>query len=91
MVYSALFSYQFVVAKDPNPIGSGLGELVFMFLHFTTTLFVTLTQLSKAPDKKEAAEKFWINCAIVLLIIAIAVLVDRPISNWLWSLRKDSF
>jgi hypothetical protein len=86
-IYFAVTSYLFVVGKDPNPIGAGLQQWLCVFLHVTITLFVMLTLLGKATDKKLATRKVVLHTVAIILAVSLYLLFSNPIWDWLWSLR----
>jgi hypothetical protein len=87
LAYFAVTDFLFVVAKDPNPIGTGLQQWLCIFLHFTITLFVMLTFLGRAADKRLAIKKVLIHTAAIVLVISVSLFLSNPVWDWLWSLR----
>ena len=85
--YVATTSYFFVIAKDPDPIGTGLRQWMCIFLHFNVTLYILLTFLGKATNRKEARKKLWLHLAAVVLIVSLLLLFSNPLWEWLWSQR----
>ncbi len=87
LTYMVITSYEFVVYKVPDPIGTGLQQWACFFFHLTITLIIMSLYWGKAKNKKIAKKKFWINFLILMLIIALVSAIDEPLWKWLWKLR----
>jgi len=87
ITYLAVTSYLFVVAKDPDPIGTGLKQWVCMILHLIITLFIMKTRWSKSSDKNLAKKKFWVNFVIIIVLIITNLQLSNFLWEWLWSIR----
>jgi hypothetical protein len=85
--YIAATSYLFVISKFPNPVGTGLRQWFFVFLHFTITLLIMLSFLSKATDKRKATLKLLLHLGAILLAVLALFLLSESLSEWLWSQR----
>lgn len=87
LTYTTWNYYYFVVSEFPDPIGTGLRQWFFTFLHLTITLFVTLTVWSKVEDKKWGRSKFLVNLLSIVSIAIIHLFLSNWIWGWLWALR----
>jgi hypothetical protein len=85
--YIAATSYLFVISKFPNPIGTGLRQWFCVFLHLTITLFIMLTYLGKAKDKRNATLKLFLHLGAIALVLLAWFIFDDPLSKWLWNQR----
>jgi len=85
--YIATTSYFFVIAKDPHPVGTGLQQWMCIFLHFTVTLYILLTFLGKATNRKEVRKKLYLHLAAIVLIVLLLLLFSFPLWEWLWGQR----
>jgi len=85
--YVAWTSYLFVIEKFPNPIGTGVRQWFCIFLHLTITLFVMLSYLGKATDKRNATLKLVFHVAAIALTVLLLTVFDNPLSEWLWRQR----
>lgn len=85
--YVAATSYFFVIAHDPNPVGTGIRQWFCIFLHLTITLFTRLSYVGKATDKREATVKLSLHLAAILFAVSTLLLISFPLSEWLWSQR----
>jgi hypothetical protein len=89
LIYLGFTSYEFVIAKEANPIGICLLQTVSILAHFGLTGFIGLIFRYYSKDKKLAAKKIWIQLIIITGIILIYLFLAGPFWTWLWSLRKD--
>lgn len=87
-VYLTAICYEFVIEKDPNPIGAGLKQWVCIFLHLMITLIIMAIVWNKANDKNIARKKFFVHFLAVLFIISASLLISDPLWHWLWSRRS---
>jgi hypothetical protein len=87
LIYLSITSYVFVISKQPNPVGTGLRQWFFMFMHLIITIIVFSILLAKATNKPLVKKKFLINCLIVISIIIVSTLFSNPFWEWLWALR----
>jgi hypothetical protein len=85
--YVSTTSYFFVIANQPNPVGTGLQQWLCIFLHLTVTLFMMLSFVGKATDKRDAKIKFCLHLASIVLIISTLLLFSNPLWEWLWLQR----
>ncbi len=85
--YIAATSYFFGIAKDPNPVGTGLQQWLCIFLHGIVTLFIMLLFVGKATNKRNARVKLYVHLAAIGLIVSTLLLFSQPLWEWLWNQR----
>lgn len=87
--YMAITSYEFVVAKDPEPIGTGLRQWLCIFFHIAITMMIITGSRSKAKNRKISYKSLLIHLLIIILIISVYNLFESPLTRWLWDLRPN--
>ena len=89
LIYIGLTSLEFVVSREPNPVGTGLQTWFLIFGHLLVTIFVGLYVISTSKDKRLARNKLIVGTLSIIVIITIYLCVSGIIDHWLWTLRKD--
>jgi hypothetical protein len=85
-VYITWSNYQFVVAKQPNPVGIGILQWFLMIAHFTISIFI-VGITAKKNQKKEPMTNWIIHGLVIALIIILYIVCTPLIWNYLWVLR----
>jgi hypothetical protein len=86
IIYTGITSYQFVAAKYPDPIGTGIRQLFCILLHLIITLVIVAPH-ARTVDKKLGWKKFSIHLLSIILIVILSFLLSTPIWKWLWNMR----
>lgn len=86
-VYLGFTSYEFTTSKYPNPIGVGLLQWVFIFLHFGITTLCFLIIRSNARDREKVSEDMLINLVVIASLVILYGIAGNEIWEKLWSLR----
>lgn len=91
LAISALYffatSYEFVVTKQPNPIGVGIQQFLCIFFHVIGTIAYFMIIPWKSGNKKLYNRKLLLNIGAIVLAVAIMATIDAQLSNKLWSLH----
>jgi hypothetical protein len=85
-IYVATTSYFFVIAKDPDPVGTGVRQWLCVFLHFFVTLLITIPS-KKTVDNSVGWTKTLLHLTFIILIVAVYLLFSSLLWQWLWRLR----
>jgi len=87
LLYLGITSFEFVVRKDPNPVGVGLQQWLCIVLHILATVTIMAILWTRNTNKRAGRNKFMLNIGAIVLWVGILLIFSNAIWNWLWSLR----
>ena len=86
--YMSITSWIFVIYPDPDPVATGLQQLLCVVTHFVLTAVICLAMRIRSVDKKEATITLWFNLGAVVFWTIVYLLLSKNLWDYLWTLRS---
>ncbi len=87
IIYVSFTGYKFVTASSADPIGMGIMQWIFFFVHLIVGCIIALTIFKKRISTKHWASEINLQLCLVTGVFLINLLLSGPISDMLWNLR----
>ncbi len=86
--YIGITGWMFIKYREPDPIGTGLQQLLCMIVHFILTAIICIVIRMNAAEKKAATISLFLNLGAVVFSMIMYLLLSNILSNFFWSMRR---
>jgi heme/copper-type cytochrome/quinol oxidase subunit 4 len=86
-IYFFVTDLEFVVTKQPDPVGIGLQQLICTVLQLMITIGYFMFLPWNAANRRQNNARIFTNIGAIVLAVAILASIDSALGNTLWSLH----
>lgn len=89
IIYLTVTCILFIIRENPDPIGIGFLQWIFIAAHLFYILFFYLVLIPHSTSRAKHWRRFRFALAGFLGVVLLFLIFSEPISDLIWSLRES--